>query len=87
MFAECTNLRDLNAARIKACSEGMPLVEVNNAYNERRKQLMSSSNRYTNIDTVKVEINMPDTPLASLMYLGEGRTPGLIEITQKGIYA
>lgn len=49
MFETCTNLSELNAERIRLTTEGVPLVEVNNAYNEKRQKILTSRKPYVEL--------------------------------------
>ena len=87
MFEECKTLTELNAARVKKCSEGVPIVEVNNAYNARKKELLSSNINYKTISTIKLQMKTDEACYATLVYAGEALQPGTISITPKGVYA
>lgn len=87
MFENCMSLKELNMARVQACAEGTPIVEVNNAYNQRKKELMASSVSFTRVNTVPVTINKPEGYIATLVYRGQSTKPGVIEITKEGVYA
>ena len=87
MFEKCTTLRELNAARVEEAAKGTNIVEVNNAYNARKKELMNSSVNYTRVETIPVNIETESQYLASLVYKGPSTKPGTIEITPQGVYA
>lgn len=87
MFEECKTLTELNQARVQKCSEGVPIVEVNNAYNNRKKELLSSNISFKRINTVPVKVPVIEHCFARLVFAGESDIPGLIRITPEGVYA
>lgn len=84
MFEDCTTLKDLNQARVLAASQ-YPIVDVNNAYNEQRKKILSSRNNYVHLKFVDIPV-VEQTPMAVLIYKGRSSKPGAIEIRSDGIY-
>lgn len=83
MFEECNTLAELNAARIKASSEGIDLIELNNAYNARRQEILTARKPYVQLKPIVV------APKEVIQYCGVpvvGRTQvaGCIQLTDKG---
>lgn len=87
MFSKCNTLSELNAARVKACAEGTPIVEVNNAYNKRKQEILTTGYNYTRYSTVPVQIEKPGSYISTLLYKGKSSKPGVIQITKDGVYA
>lgn len=87
MFENCMSLKELNMARVQACSSGVPIVEVNNAYNNRKKELLASNVVFTQVNVIPVKITKPDCYTATLVYRGQSRRLGVIDITKDGVYA
>ena len=83
MFEECNTLTELNAARIKASSDGIDLITVNNAYNNRRREILDTKKPFVVLTPIVV------SPREIKRYSGVpvvGRTsiPGCIQLTDKG---
>lgn len=85
MFSHCNTLAELNAARVKAASSA-PLVEVNNAYNKRRMELVNTATSFKKVETVPLVA--AETELISYIpYMGQPSVPGRIEWTDNGLRA
>lgn len=87
MFSNCNTLKELNIARVQKCSDGVPIVEVNNAYNARKKEIMAGNVHYTKVPYVKLPVNPSADYLATLLYKGPSSDKGVIKITPEGVYA
>ena len=82
MFEECTTLAQLNAARAQAVqSENQ--VEVNNAYNKRRKEIIATHAVYTQLTPIEARVS--DMPVMSCVPLaGRSKERGCIALTDRG---
>ncbi len=88
MFDNCTTLAELNASRIQAVQAGGNIVDINNAFNARRKDIInkeSNNGSYTKLKVIKV------TPDETVNYCGvpvAGRSSkiGVIQFTPQGFY-
>lgn len=85
MFENCTTLSQLNQERVSLVSVGVPLVQVNNAYNEAKKKLTAST-LYTKVTNSKIEVPDYGPLYASLLYKGASPKPGAIMVTKEGVY-
>ncbi len=54
MFEDCNSLGELNAKRIQLAATGN-LVDVNNAYNKRRQELVAARNQFKKISPIFVQ--------------------------------
>lgn len=84
MFSDCKTLAELNQARVQAASK-YPIVEVNNAYNEQRKKILSARNNFIQLKFIEVPKFEPQMS-AALIYKGSSTKPGVIEVRSDGIY-
>lgn len=84
MFDECTSLAELNAARTRAVQGGADVVAVNNAYNERRKEILASRVNYFKLKEMVIAAEPAQTTMG-LPIRGSSGTPGVIKITMEGI--
>lgn len=82
MFRHCNTLAELNAERIKL-SKTIPIVELNNAYNARRNEVLNSTASYKRVMptilTPKVPVQYAGVPVA-----GRSDKPGSIILTEGG---
>lgn len=83
MFEECSSLAELNAARMNAVKSGYDLVEVNNAFNDRRTKLMDEGPKGIVLNAIHIR------PREVVQYCGVpvcGRSsePGVIALTPNG---
>lgn len=83
MFEDCKSLGELNAARIKLSSEGVPLVELNNAYNKRRQELLKSRKPYVEL-TKLIPAAFQPTQYSGVPVAGYSPKAGTIMLTEKG---
>ena len=83
MFENCGSLAELNAARIKAVSDGTPLVDVNNAYNARRHEILTSVRTYKTIQFTRIEKPKVQR-IATLPIAGLSQEKGTISFTERG---
>lgn len=83
MFEECTSLAELNAARTKAITQGMSPVEANNAYNERRKQILAQRRNYLTIEFKPIVVEA-GKPFCSIPLVGRCQEVNTIELTDNG---
>lgn len=83
MFENCSTLGELNAERIKLSSEGHPLVELNNAYNKRRQEILSSRKPYVELRKI-VPAAFTPTQYSGIPVAGYNSKAGTITLTPKG---
>lgn len=82
MFKDCNTLAELNAARTQAV-QTHPVIEVNNAYNQRRQEILSARRNYTKINPVFVSI--PESvQYCGIPIAGRCQQVNTIQLTQKG---
>lgn len=83
MFKDCNTLAELNAKRIQATSEGVDLIEVNNAYNTRRCEILSTRKPFVVLKPIIVE---PRTvqQYCGIPIVGRATEVGCISLTEKG---
>ena len=82
MFEECTTLAQLNAARVQAIQTANQ-VEVNNAYNKRRAEIIATKTVYTQL--TPIEARKVEMPIMSCVPLiGRSKERGCITLTEKG---
>lgn len=82
MFEKCSTLAELNAARIQAASTEN-IIEVNNAYNARRAEILQSRSNFTRITPVFVTIE-PPVKYCAIPLAGQSQQPGVIKLTPTG---
>lgn len=82
MFSHCNSLAELNAERIKL-SKTIPIVELNNAYNARRQEVLNSSTSFKRVHPVTV---IADNAIkyAGIPIAGRSHKPGCIILTEGG---
>lgn len=83
MFDDCNTLAELNAARIQYVSKGVNLLDVNNAYNIRRQEILNSRSRYIKLTPITA------TPREVTLYCGvpvagRSKEKGVIKFTKEG---
>lgn len=82
MFEQCNTLAELNAARIKALGT-CTVIELNNAYNVRRAEILQSRSNYTRVNPVYVTI--PErAKYCGIPFAGYSQEAGVIKLTQAG---
>jgi hypothetical protein len=82
MFSHCNSLAELNAERIKL-SATVPIVELNNAYNQRRQEVLNASTSFKRVHPITV-IPEPVTKYAGIPIAGRSPVPGCIKLTEGG---
>lgn len=82
MFSHCTTLGQLNAERTRL-SMMMPLIEVNNAYNARRLEILRARKNFLELTPVFVTVEEP-VRYAGIPIAGRAQVPNTIILTQKG---
>lgn len=82
MFEHCTTLAELNAERIKL-SKTVPIVELNNAYNARRMEVLNSSSSFKRVSPIRVVADEA-VRYAGIPIAGRSTTPGRITLTTGG---
>lgn len=82
MFENCNSLAELNAERIKL-SATIPIVELNNAYNVRRQEILNSSTSFKRVTPITV---LPGeiVTYAGVPIAGRSTIPGCIQLTEGG---
>lgn len=85
MFDEYVTLADLNAARIRAVRDGCDIVEVNNAYNQRRAVIIGMRKAIKPIIFVQTPAGQ-EQKYTYLNVLGNSDRPDLIKVLPDGIY-
>lgn len=83
MFEECNSLAELNAARVKAMTAGNEPVQVNNAYNERRKQILAQRRNYLTIQFKQIIVEA-GSPFCSIPIAGRSQKLNTIALTDTG---
>ena len=82
MFEECTTLAQLNAARVQAIQSANQ-VEVNNAYNKRRAEIIATKTVYTQLTPIEAhKVEMP--VMSCVPLIGRSKERGCIALTEKG---
>lgn len=84
MFETCSTLSDLNEERQRLARSGVPLMEVNAAYNKAKRRLLEDTPSYRKIPTYMGAANSVNmfTPFPFLK--GQG-APNEIVITPEGV--
>lgn len=85
MFKECNTLAELNAARIKAVSSGIDIMEVNNAYNARRFEILNQRKSFTMIQFKPVP-NPEPVQYKTLPIAGLSPELGVLMYKEEGFY-
>ena len=83
MFKDCNTLAELNAKRIQATSEGTDLVEINNAYNARRCEILSKRKPFVVLKPISVEPREV-SQYCGVPVAGRSKEVGCISLTAKG---
>lgn len=84
MFENCNSLADLNAERVKLSSQpGCDLVSINNAYNQKRKDIIAGHKPYLTLEPVVVSAREV-VQMAGIPVVGRSTVPGVIEMTNAG---
>lgn len=83
MFEQCKTLAELNAARIKETSNGTSLVEVNNAYNQRRQEILMVKKNYVKLEPIHVKAREVNK-YCGVPVAGRSNKAGCIELTKSG---
>lgn len=83
MFEECGTLAELNAARIKAASEGVDLITINNEYNCKRQAILNGKKKFKEIYPIKVKPREV-TQYCGVPIAGRAEVPGCIVMTENG---
>ena len=83
MFDDCKTLAELNAARIKATTGDCDLVAINNEYNKRRQEILTTRKPFVELTPIIVK------PREVVQYCGipvAGRSEqiGTIQLTNVG---
>lgn len=83
MFESANSLQELNQARIKAVQSGIDRIQINIAYNAKKKELLSKQ-----IPFKKIPIYRPThvdvTPIIYLPFAGKSQKKNTIELTEGG---
>ena len=82
MFETCNTIAELNAARVQASATN-DLVEVNNAYNKRRQEIINSRPSFVRCK----KLTGKPRPVQRCCYIpviGRSDTPNTIVLTEKG---
>lgn len=82
MFEDCNTLAELNAARTLA-AQNNPIVEVNNAYNARRIEILNARVTYRKVTPVFVTVADPVT-YCGVPVAGRCAEANVIRLTQRG---
>lgn len=82
MFEQCSSIAELNAERIKL-SATMDLVELNNAYNARRNEILQQRSNFTRVNFIKC-VASPVVKYCGVPVCGKSEVPGVIKLTQEG---
>lgn len=83
MFKECKTLAELNAKRIQATTQGIDLVEVNNAYNIRRQEILTARKPFVQVIPIVVKPKEAQQ-FCGVPVVGRTNKVGCIELTDKG---
>ena len=83
MFEECKTLMELNAARIKASSDGIDLTTVNNCYNQRRQEILSAKKPYVELQPIVVKAR-DIQKYCGIPIAGRSKVEGCIQLTPAG---
>lgn len=82
MFEKCTTLAELNAARIEASGKG-DIVEINNAYNKRRREIINTKTTYVQLKPI--EATTETLPVMSCVPIaGRSEEAGCIKLVKDG---
>lgn len=83
MFKDCKSLAELNAERIQLLQkDGVDPLEINNAYNARKLQLLSESeltNRFARVNPIILEAE-PVQEYSSIPFVGDPLRGGCISL-------
>ena len=89
MFESCTTITALNKERAElytSNTSNISITEINNAYNARKKEILSS----VVCDYKELEVFTPVQKLfpnaSSAMYKGKASSPNYIVINEEGLY-
>ena len=82
MFENCMNLSQLNAERVRL-SQTENIVEVNNAYNARRSEILSARSNFTKLSPVFVTVDEA-VKYSGIPIAGRSSKPNTIELTPAG---
>jgi hypothetical protein len=83
IFDDCNTLAELNAERIKATTSDVDLVTINNMYNERRQELLTSKKPFVVLKPVIVKPREV-TRYSGIPIVGRTKYPGCIQLTDSG---
>ncbi len=83
MFEECNTLSELNVARTKASLSGENTVQVNNAYNKRRQEILAVRKPYVVLKPIH-PIHKDVVKYCGVPVVGRSTNPGCIKLTPKG---
>lgn len=83
MFETCNSLTELNAERIKLTSQGVPLIELNNAYNKKRQEILSKRKPFVELKKL-IPAPYSPTQFSGVPVAGYSKVPGCIRITKQG---
>lgn len=86
MFENCNTLVELNIARSKLTVSDESIVEVNNAYNKRRREILAKPKNYKQISLIPLQVSEPQM-FVGIPYAGESPKAGYISLTEKGFLA
>lgn len=84
MFKDCENLLQLNKKRIELMhEENANIIEINKAYQERKKELQVTVLPYKKINFVRPVLTN-HAPYVVIPYAGEAEKAGTLVYTEKG---
>lgn len=83
MFENCGTLAELNAARIKASSEGIDLITINNAYNARRQDILTTRKPFVALTPIVVKPREVKD-YCGVPVAGRSTVAGCIQLTASG---
>ena len=83
MFSDCNTLADLNARRIKLSTEGIDLIDINNAYNSRRQEILTSHKPFVKLTPIIVKAEEV-VKVVAIPVVGRSQTKGCIEMVENG---
>lgn len=83
MFENCNTLAELNAARISMTNSGAELIDVNNAYNKRRQEILSERANFVKLTPIVVKAREV-TRYCGIPLAGRTTEKGTIQFSAKG---
>jgi len=83
MFNECNTLAELNAARIKATEESSDLILINNEYNRRRQEILTTRKPFVQLNKIVVKPKEVQQ-YCGIPISGRSKQTACIELTSKG---